>query len=163
MNAHEPWDPSRAAALIRDALQESRAFAGAETPAQSALLPALHALQHAFGHVPPAAWSLLAEELGISKAEVRGVMSFYDDFEQEPPRGTRLALCRAEACQARGSEALAARLQADPPAGVAVREAYCLGNCALGPNALVDGERLMGRLTAARLDALIAELRGETP
>jgi formate dehydrogenase subunit gamma len=163
MSAPRAWDPAHARSLADAALADARGFLGTEVPAATALLPALHALQHAFGHVPAEAWPVLAEVFGLSKAEVRGVISFYDNFEQEPPQGPRLALCRAEACQARGSEALAAHLAAQPPAGVAVREVYCLGNCALGPNALVDGERLVGRLTAARLDALVAALRREAP
>jgi formate dehydrogenase subunit gamma len=77
-----------------------------------------------------------------------------------------LKLCRAEACQAMGSEALEARAkrrlgvdyrETTRDGAVTLEAVYCLGNCALSPAAMVDG-RPVGRLTAERLDDLLAEL-----
>ena len=69
-------------------------------------------------------------------------MSFYHDFRRSAPTGKIIKLCRAEACQAVGSEELAAYAEkalsmksGDTPSegGVAIEAVYCLGNCALGP------------------------------
>lgn len=131
-------------------------------PLRGALLPMLHALQARFGCVDPRAVPLLADLLNLSVAEVHGVVTFYRDFREAPPRGPVVRLCRAEACQAVGSEALAEhaearRQRAEASAGGAgweLDEVFCLGNCALGPSATVDG-RLHARLDPAALDRLL--------
>lgn len=129
------------------------------------LLPILHAIQHAFGHVPQAALPLIAEALNISRAEVHGVMSFYHDFREAPAGRRVVKLCRAEACQAVGGAAVAAEVLADlglnwqettPDGAVTVEAVYCLGLCACGPAAMI-GDRVHGRISAARMRALLAE------
>jgi formate dehydrogenase subunit gamma len=54
--------------------------------------------------VPPAAIERIAAALNLSRAEVHGVITFYHDFRSAPPGRHVLKLCRAEACQAMGSE-----------------------------------------------------------
>jgi len=126
-----------------------------------ATLPMLHALQDAFGYVDAAAVPLIADLLNLSRAEVYGVVTFYQDFRAAPAGRRVVKICRAEACQANGVEALLADLHARrglapdgaPDAALTFETVYCLGNCALGPNALVDGE-LVARLDADRLAEL---------
>ena len=139
------------------------AHAGLEGP----LLPILHALQHAFGHVPQAAFDPLAEALRITRAELHGVISFYHDFREAPSGRHVLKICRAEACQAMGGAGLAEgvlrRLGLDwhgtsADGAVTVEPVYCLGLCACAPAVMVDG-RVHGRVDAARMDALLAEAR----
>lgn len=120
-----------------------------------ALLPILHALQHGFGHIPEAALPLIAERLNLSRAEVHGVVSFYHDFRTRPAERPVVKLCRAEACQARGVETLAPRVEARRD--VSVEPVYCLGLCASGPVAMV-GDQLFARLDEARLDRLLDEV-----
>jgi formate dehydrogenase subunit gamma len=76
-----------------------------------------------------------------------------------------LKLCRAEACQAAGGDALAARAEArlgialgytTADNRVTLEPIYCLGLCACAPSAMLDG-RVVGRLDEKRLDALVAE------
>lgn len=154
MQANEPWSAERTAQIIAE-------HDGLEGP----LLPILHAVERAFGCVPESAVPVIAEALNLSRAEVHGVVTFYHDFKAEP-RGRRvLKLCRAEACQAAGGNALAAHAEAK--LGVAIggttgdrrvtlEPVYCLGLCATAPSAMLDG-RVIGRLDEMRLDALIAE------
>ena len=120
------------------------------------LLPILHAIQEAFGYVPDSAIPQIAKELTLSKAEVHGVISFYHDFRAKPAGRHVLKLCRAEACQAQGGRDLAADVTARLAgrADVAVEDVYCLGLCACGPAAMVDGE-LIGRADAATLCAKV--------
>lgn len=131
---------------------------------EGALLPILHAVQHAFGHVPPAALPIIARDQGITKAEAHGVMSFYHDFREEPAGRHVLKLCRAEACQTMGADALAdavkARLGLDwhetsKDGAVTLEPIFCLGLCACGPAAMVDGQ-LVGRATAETLCAKVS-------
>jgi len=150
MTAPVAWDEELARALIDEK-------AGLE----GAMLPILHALQERFGYVDARAIALIAKALNVSRAEVFGTMSFYHDFRRQPPLGRTIKFCRAEACQARGAEALVVHLEqahgvkidGDYRNGVRVETAYCLGNCALGPNALYDGD-IFGRLDPQSLDAL---------
>ena len=130
------------------------------------LLPRLHALQSELGYVPDEAVPHLATALNLSRAEVHGVVTFYHDFRRRPAGAHVVKICRAEACQARGGaaiEALAAERLGTPlgstrPDGRVTLEAiYCLGLCATGPNALVDG-RPVSRIDAARLDRIVAEV-----
>jgi formate dehydrogenase subunit gamma len=136
---------------------EARAIVAGLAHLEGATLPMLHALQEAFGHVDAQAVPLIAEALNLSRAEVHGTISFYHDFRGAPPPARVVKLCRAEACQALGCEALVEGLAREHGIAVdaateslAVETVYCLGNCALGPAALVDGE-LIGRLDAGRL------------
>lgn len=129
-----------------------------------ALLPILHAIQEELGFIPPDATGLVADGLNISRADVHGVISFYHDFRSTPPGRTVIKLCRAEACQAVGAARLAQDFTArhgvafgetSTDGGITLEAIYCLGNCALGPSAMVDGE-LVGRVTIDALDAHLA-------
>ena len=144
---------------------EFRAVIGAHLHLEGALLPILHALQDTYGHVPAAAAPLITEALNISKAELQGVVSFYHDFRDHPAGRHVVKICRAEACQAVGANALAeatlAKLGLDwhgttANGAVTVEPVYCLGLCACGPAVLI-GDRVVGRVDAARMDALLAE------
>jgi len=129
------------------------------------MLPILHALQAAFGHVPGAAVDRIAAALNLGRAEVHGVISFYHDFRTAPAGARTLRICRAEACQAQGGaalEAAARRLtgldwgETSADGALTLEPVYCLGLCACGPAAQLD-DRLHGRLDAARLATLLAE------
>lgn len=128
------------------------------------LIPALHAIQQAFGHVPRASLKLLAQGFNITVAETYGVASFYHDFRLDRPPGRRtIKLCRAEACQAVGAGPVAAavkdRLGIDWGETTADGEwslepVFCLGLCACGPSAMIDGE-VHGRLDADTVEKLL--------
>ena len=119
-------------------------------------MPVLHAVMDELGHIAREDVETIADVLNLSVAEVHGVVSFYHDFRTAPPAEHAIALCRGEACQSVGAEALYkdARARAENfGAEVEVSEVFCLGNCALGPSGTLDG-RLHGRLSPERLDAL---------
>lgn len=130
------------------------------------LLPILHSVQAAFGYVPQEVVPLIAERLNMTGAEVHGVVSFYHDFRTEPAGRHVVRLCRSEACQAMGSDALAAAagerlgvtLHGTTADGaVTLEPVYCLGMCACGPAAMVD-DKVVGRLDAAKLAAILDEV-----
>jgi formate dehydrogenase subunit gamma len=154
-------------ALTDRELSRVRSFLGKDADAQTVLLPLLHAVQEEFGYIVPEALPVIAEELNISQAEVRGVVSFYHDFRLEPPGRHVLKLCRAEACQSMGGERLAAHAasqhalqpgQTTPGSGLTIENVHCLGNCALAPAAMLD-DRLIGRMDESKLDAIVAGAR----
>jgi formate dehydrogenase subunit gamma len=154
MSRFEPWSEERTVEIVAD----HRALEGP-------LMPILHAIQEAFGHVPEEAVPVLARELNLSRAEVHGVVTFYHDFRGELPGKHILKMCRAEACQSMGCEALVE--QAEDRLGVecggtsadgrvTFEPIYCLGLCATAPSAMIDG-RIVGRLDAKKLDKLLKE------
>jgi formate dehydrogenase subunit gamma len=154
MPVYEPWDAARGAEIIAE-----------HSHLEGATLVILHALQEAFGCVPEPAVPMIASALNLSRAEVHGVFTFYHDFRREPAGRHVLKLCRAEACQAAGGDALAARAETrlgitlgntTADERVTLEPIYCLGLCATAPSAMLDG-RVVGRLNEARIDALIAE------
>ncbi|MFC5325821.1 formate dehydrogenase subunit gamma [Bradyrhizobium oligotrophicum] len=151
---YETWETARGAEIIAE-----------HSKMEGATLPIMHALQETFGHVPEEAIPMIASALNLSRAEVYGVFTFYHDFRAKPAGRHVLKLCRAEACQAAGGDALAARAEAKlgisignttADERVTLEPIYCLGLCATAPSAMLDG-RLVGRLDEARIDALVSE------
>jgi formate dehydrogenase subunit gamma len=154
MPVYEPWDAKRGAEIIAD-----------HSRLEGATLVILHALQGAFGYVAEPAIPMIADALNLSRAEIHGVFTFYHDFRSKPAGKHVLKLCRAEACQAAGGDAVAARAEArlgiamgstTPDDRVTLEPIYCLGLCATAPSAMLDG-RVVGMLDEAGIDALIAE------
>lgn len=121
---------------------------------KGALLPMLHAIQHAFGCVDSAAEAAVAKALNLTRAEVHGVVSFYHDFTATHDPRPVVELCRAEACKARGVEALVPAAEAAAGERVHLKTVYCLGLCATGPNARI-GQALHSRLDEAALLNLV--------
>lgn len=159
MSVSQPWSAERALSIVAEHAQQ-----------RGALLPILHALQDTFGCIDEEAIPLLAGALNLSRADVHGVVSFYHDFRRTRPGRHTVKICRAEACQAMGADALLdhvrRRLTVDPHGTTAdgvftVEPVFCLGNCALSPAVMIDGT-LHGRVGPERFDALTAELRDQT-
>lgn len=130
------------------------------------LLPMLHAIQAEWGHVPQAAVPVLADLLNLGVAEVHGVVSFYHDFRKEPAGRHMLKICRAEACQSVGGNAMAQRMLdrlgvdwhgTTRDGAVTVEPVYCLGMCACGPAVMLDN-RVIGRLDEARMERLMTQV-----
>jgi formate dehydrogenase subunit gamma len=146
------WDPAKAEAI---------ATSLAKIP--GACLPILHALQGEFGYIHKDAIPIVADVLNLSRAEIVGVVNFYHDFRQEPPGRHIVRVCRGEACQSMGSQALVEHLTTSLSAAVgettadgavSLAAAYCLGNCALSPALMIDG-KLHGRVTPKRATELL--------
>lgn len=126
------------------------AYLGREGP----LLPILHDVQRAFGCISDDAIRRIAHALNLSRAEVSGVVGFYHDFRRAPEPLPVIKLCRAEACQARGGDALARWAEQAAAGRVAIETVYCLGLCSVGPSAMI-GEELHARLDPESLGLLI--------
>lgn len=150
------WNEQRGSEIIAAHVQE-----------EGAALPMLHALQEAFGYIPRAAIPMVATSLNLSRAEVHGIVSFYHDFREAPPGAHVVKLCRAEACQSMGGDAVAAAAiqhlqigwsETTPDGRITLEPVFCLGLCACAPAAMVDGQ-VVGALDGARLSALLDTMR----
>ena len=149
-----------------DALATVREIADAHRDVPGGLLPALHAVQEALGHVPDEAVPVLARALNLSRAEVHGVVTYYHHFRRTPPGRQVVPVCRAEACRACGGEELLAHAEqslgckaheTSADGRVTLEPVYCLGLCASSP-AVQIGEKLHARVTPDKLDRLLASL-----
>jgi formate dehydrogenase subunit gamma len=156
MRTRTTWDRERAQEIVE-----------AHCRLDGAALPILHALQEEFGYVDREAVPLIAQALNLSRAEIHGVVSFYHDFRETPPGRHVLKLCRAEACQSMGADALgeAAREQlrvdwhgTSTDGQLTLEPVFCLGLCACAPAAMLDN-RVFGALDKTGLIKLIEQAR----
>ncbi|WP_212757128.1 formate dehydrogenase subunit gamma [Usitatibacter rugosus] len=134
---------------------------------EGALLPILHEVQDRLGYVPKDSVPVIAKALSLSRAEVHGVVTFYHHFRQQPAGRRVVQVCRAEACQAVGADALVEHAKQSlgvdfhgttEDGAVTLEAVFCLGNCACGPSIMI-GDDLHGRVTPERFDALVKAAR----
>ncbi|WP_198969635.1 formate dehydrogenase subunit gamma [Xylophilus sp. ASV27] len=149
-----------------DALDVVAALIARHRGSPGALMPLLHAVQDALGHVPAAAVPLMAQALNLSRAEVHGVIRHYPHFREAPAGRHVVQVCRAESCQALGADALMAHAAqvlhcaehaTREDGAVTLEPVYCLGLCASSPAVMVDG-RLHARMTPQKFDRIAAAL-----
>lgn len=131
------------------------------------VISALRAVMAALGAITPDVVKTVAEMFNLSQAEVRGVVSFYDDFRASP-RGTLVVrICQAEACQSVGARELTRALTTElglamdetrTDGSVTLEGVYCLGLCACGPAMMVNGS-LFGAVDVSRAKDIIRSQR----
>ena len=135
-----------------------------------ALLPILHEVQDALGHIPREVVPQIADGLNLSRAEVHGVVTYYHHFRAEAPGQHVIQVCRAEACQAMGSDALMAHAEhtlgchthgghgsTSTDGRYTLNPVYCLGLCASSP-AMVVNDKLHARMTPVKFDKIVSAL-----
>ncbi len=127
------------------------------------LLPLLHEIQADLGFIPKDCVKDIASGMGLSRAEVHGVISFYHDFHDQPRGQKTVHVCRAEACQAMGSRTLEAHVKArlgidyggtTADGRFSLEPVYCLGNCACSPSIRIDDD-VYARVDTDRFDELL--------
>lgn len=145
--------------IVAAAVQQYAGIAGG-------LMPLLHAIQASLGHIPRDSVASIAVGMGLSRAEVHGVISFYHDFHDQPRGLTTIHLCRAEACQAMGARTLEQHVKTRLEIGFgdttadgrySLEPVYCLGNCACSPSIRI-GDEVYARVDADRFDEILAEI-----
>lgn len=148
-------------------IETARSIASAHKDRPGGLLPALHGIQDALGHIPAEAVPAIAGEFNLSRAEVHGVITYYHHFRATPPARHVIHICRAEACKSMGADALVEHARGhlgcelhghSKDGDFTLEAAYCLGLCASSP-AIQIGEELHARVTPAVFDELVAEAR----
>jgi formate dehydrogenase subunit gamma len=159
MMTQEITPPAGAKNVVKDALMRHAKVPGA-------LLPILHDIQDALGYIPSQVVPDIAHGLNLSRAEVHGVVTYYHHFRDQPAGRCLVQVCRAEACQSMGADALishaAQRLDCavhgtSADGDFSLEPAYCLGLCASSP-AVMIGNQLHARVTPQSFDQLVANL-----
>jgi formate dehydrogenase subunit gamma len=156
-----------ATALSVQQLTKIEAHIAAHKTMPGALLPLLHAIQDDIGWISEEVYVPISKALALSVAEVHGVVTFYHHFRRHPAGKHILQVCRAESCQAMGSEKLEAHIkstlgvdyhQTTKDGAITLEPVYCLGNCACSPAVMLD-EEVYGRMDAQKVAELISEVR----
>ncbi len=139
---------------------------------RSAVLPALYLAQHQQGYITANAIRHVAELLGITRADVEDVVSFYTMFYTKPVGKFVLQVCRTLSCALNGAERVTEELQekigikpgqTDATGTFTLLEVECLGACDRAPVVMVNDawhECLKPEDAAKLVDDLRA--RGET-
>jgi formate dehydrogenase subunit gamma len=149
--------------------ERARAICKAHGDRPDELLEIFHALQIELGFIPEKALPVIASALNLSRAEVYGVLTFYHDFRQAPAGRHVVKMCRAEACQSMHSDKVCAHAEkrlgtkfggTSTDGNYTLEAVYCLGNCALSPAVMIDGN-LYGRVDPKRFDAIVSGLDKE--
>jgi NADH:ubiquinone oxidoreductase subunit E len=131
---------------------------------RSGILDLLQKIEAAVGYVPLESLPELAQSLGVSEAQVAGVLSYYPDLHTRPTGRHLLRICLGEACVANHGERvlhiLCGRLGAasgttTPDGRFTIEKIYCAGNCGVSPTLVIDGE-LHGRVTPEQIPGILA-------
>lgn len=137
---------------------------------EGALLPILHEIQKEIGYIPLQAIDRIAKKLQQTSAEIHGVISFYHQFRTSPAGEHKIQVCRAEACQARGSRQLEQHAkdyltidyrETTSDKKFSLDSVYCLGNCATGPNVRINDE-LYGRVSNEKFEHILSTLNNKS-
>jgi NADH-quinone oxidoreductase E subunit len=122
-------------------------IAGRYPSRRAALLPALYTIQREQGWLSPEAMEGVADLLGVPKATVKGVATFYAMFNTRPLGRHLIQLCTNVACMVMGAERLVDLLNErygllpngtteDGRFSLVIME--CIGACGTAPAMLVD-------------------------
>ena len=137
---------------------DARAVAGRHLGRVGGVLQALRELVNEQGYVSEDDQRVVADVFNISRADVRGIVSFYEDLKTHPPAALRVRICQAEACQAVGGRRFTRTVEerfglevGEMNDKVGIEAVYCLGLCAQGP-ALTINERPYVRGDELNLD-----------
>ncbi len=132
----------------------------------SAILPMLWLVQEQEGWVPEDACRHISELIGISRAEVREVASFYSMFEKEPPALHHIRICQSLCCGLKRSDAIMDHLKVKLGIGAGEKSAdgrfrlsavECLGMCGKAPSMMI-GDECFEELTVEKVDEVLARL-----
>lgn len=131
------------------------------------ILKALLAVQSAMRHVPTSAIPQIAQVLGVTDAQVAGVLSYYSDLRTQPPGRHLIRVCMGESCTANHGglvfRAIHEHVCLDgsgttPEGRFTVEQMSCAGNCAVSPTVVID-ENLCGRVTPSDVPSLLKPYR----
>ncbi len=133
------------------------------THLRGGLVETLRNLADTFGYINEELYPVLATTFSQSEAGVLGVVSFYHDFKTKPRAKNVIKVCMAEGCYARKSKnmikVLCDTLETDigeqrEDGEYEIEEVFCLGNCAVGPNIVVN-DKLYAEVTSDNVKNII--------
>lgn len=155
--------------LPQEMFDELEAYINSLEQKEGSLIHVLHKAQHIFGYLPREVQLFIARKLGVSGAEVYGVVSFYSYFTTKPYGKHTMSICMGTACFVRGADKVLAKikekLNVETGGTTAdnlftVNDVRCIGACGLAPIVTV-GEKVYGKITVDDVDRIINDFKEE--
>ncbi len=136
-------------------------------PEPASLIMVLQDLQAAQQRISPEAIDAVSARLGVPRSRIHSAASFYKAFSLEPRGKHRVDVCTGTACHVKGAPRVLEQLTEE--LGIAAGETtadrevsldtvHCVGACALGPVAILDG-KVEGDLTPRKLTRALKKCR----
>ncbi len=134
---------------------------------RKALMQVLQEAQNIFGYLPPQAQRQVAEGLGVSMAEVYGVVTFYSLFSLSPKGEYEISICLGTACYVKGAQLILDKIEEElgiqagectKDGKFSINACRCIGACGLAPVIMIN-EDVYGRLTPDEIPAILAKYK----
>jgi NADH-quinone oxidoreductase subunit E len=160
---HAAFEPEVYARLERDAKEIIARY----PKPRSALLPLLHLVQSEEGYVSDAGIQFCADQVGITPAQVTGVVTFYTQYKQHPVGDFHVGVCINSLCAIMGGDQIWAELSEyvgvghDEPTEdgkVSLERIECNAACDYAPVMMVNWE-FFDDMTPAKAKQLVDDLR----
>lgn len=144
--------------------------AGVSHPREK-VVDVMYLLQNHFGYLCDEAVEHTARFLGMTPLEVEELATFYDYIYREPVGRFVIHVCDGVVCWMHHETDIFRHLcqrlgvgigETTPDGLFTVLPASCIGDCHNGPSMLING-RFYGKLTPARVDEILDELRNNPP
>ena len=132
---------------------------------RGALIPVLHEAQEIYGYLPLEVQTMIAKGIGVTLAEVYGVVTFYTQFSLNPKGEYHIAVCLGTACYVKGSGDIINKIKESlnidvdgctPDGKYSLGATRCIGACGLAPVLTVNDE-VYGRLTVDDVPGILAK------
>ena len=134
---------------------------------KTALISMLHDIQNQYHHLPEKALRRVALRLKMDFTEIYGVATFYKSFRLTPKGKHSLTLCLGTACHVREGARILREVrkltgiapgQTTRDRKLSLEVVNCLGVCAIGPVAVMDG-KIHGEMTAGKVRRMIERMK----
>ncbi len=169
-NLNEPVVEADGPDVLGEAIREKiRSFFPRYDSKRAVLLPALHIVQNALGHIPWKAQLEIAELLEIHPSDVIDTISFYTHFWTHPKGEKVIMVCRSISCEVLGGAAVLAELkkqlgidehETTPDGRYSLVTEECLAGCDHSPCLLV-GEKLHKRVRPEDIATILADSQND--
>ncbi len=132
---------------------------------EGALIPVLHEAQEIYGYLPIEVQSIISKNLGVTMAEIYGVVTFYTQFTTQPKGKYKIGVCLGTACYVKGSGDLLDKIkeklgikegECTLDGKFSIDATRCIGACGLAPVITINDD-VYGKLTVDEIDGILAK------
>ena len=132
---------------------------------EGALIPVLHEAQEIYGYLPIEVQTIISKNLGVTMAEIYGVVTFYTQFTTQPKGKYKIGVCLGTACYVKGSGDLLEKIkeklgikegECTPDGKFSIDATRCIGACGLAPVITINDD-VYGKLTVDEIDGILAK------
>ncbi len=137
---------------------------------ENELLPLLQRVQEELGYLPQEAMLEVARFIHVPESRVYSAVSFYSQFRLKPAGRRHITVCRGTACHVRGAEKIQETLERElgikegettADLEFSLEAVACVGCCALAPCIVINGEKVLGRLTPQKVQRAVQKVKKE--